>query len=311
MKRAIRLGTRGSKLATTQTHWVADRLVERHPGLEVTIELVRTTGDQVQDRPLGDLGVVGAFTRELDQALVEGRVDAAVHSLKDVPTEGAEGICVAAVPEREDPRDAFIGKDGVKFADLPKGAVVGTGSLRRQAMLALQRPDLETEELRGNIDTRLRLLRESDRLQGIVLALAGVRRLGLEGVVTEVLGPPDWLPAPGQGALAITTRNGDGRARELVAALEDRASRAAVTAERAVLERLGGGCHVPIGTFALVQDEHLAVEGLVADPTGTRVIRGFEEGVAGHAEAIGIRLGERLLSMGAVEILACGGKGGS
>ncbi len=304
MKQTIRLGTRGSKLAMTQTHWVAARLADQHPGLEVIVELVRTTGDRVQNRPLAELGVIGAFTRELDQALLEGRVDVAVHSLKDVPTEGAEGICLAAIPEREDPRDAFIGKDGVKLDALPEGAVVGTGSLRRQAMLALQRPDIETKEIRGNIDTRLRILRDSDQLQGIVLALAGVRRVGLEDVVTEVLGPPDWLPAPGQGALAITTRSNDDTARELVAVLEDRATRAAVTAERAVLERLGGGCHVPIGTYAVVDAEHLTLEALVADPAGTRVIRDSDEGPSEEAEAIGTRLGDWLLSMGAAKILA-------
>jgi hydroxymethylbilane synthase len=295
------IGTRGSKLALWQTNWVAGRLAERFPGLKVEIEVIKTTGDRIQDVPLSQIGDKGLFTKELDRALLDGRADLAVHSLKDVPTTLTEGIVVAAIPEREDPRDAFIGKDGLTFRGLPEGGRVATGSLRRRAQLAALRPDILIEDLRGNIDTRLRTLRESKTLHGIILALAGVRRLSLTDAVTEILGPPDWLPAPGQGAIAIATR--DDAVREFAAALDHPETHCAVVAERAVLARLEGGCHVPMGAFARIEQDQLLLDAFVADLNGLRVVRDRRHGDLAEAERIGTESGSHLIEHGGAEIL--------
>lgn len=287
-----------------QTQWVAERLGELCRGLAVDVHVVKTTGDRVQARPLAEIGVTGVFTKELDHALLERRIDVAVHSLKDVPTTPAQGVCLAAIPEREDPRDAFVGKDGLPFNELPAGAQVGTGSLRRRALLLALRADLKPHDIRGNIDTRLRKLCESTTLAGIILALAGVRRLGLGNEVTGLFDISHWLPAPGQGALAIASRTDDGRVRKIVAALDHPPTRAATTAERAVLERLGGGCHAPIGAYAQVQKGRLVLDGFIADPSGGRLVRRREVGEPEEAHMVGSRLGERLLAMGGTEILA-------
>lgn len=303
MTGTIRIGTRGSKLALTQTQWVAARLAECCPGVNTEIVIVKTTGDQVQDVPLANMGVKGIFTKELDLALLEGRVDLAVHSLKDRPVGPTEGLVLAAIPEREDPSDAFVGRVHRSLAELPSGTVVGTGSLRRRAQLLALRPDLQTTELRGNVDTRLLKLRESEELGGIILACAGVKRLGLADVVTEVLDPAVWLPAPGQGALAIAARADDASACGVAKALDHPPTRAAVTAERVLLARLGGGCHVPIGAYARIEDGRLALRGFVATAEGKHVLRGDKEGPVEEAERIGDELGVLLLERGATEIL--------
>ena len=302
MLKTLRIGTRGSKLALWQTNWVAARLGERFPDLKIEIEIIKTTGDRILDVPLAKIGDKGLFTKELDVALLDGRADLAVHSLKDVPTTLTDGIVIAAIPEREDPRDAFIGKDGLTFRELPQGAHVATGSLRRRAQLAALRPDVVIEELRGNVDTRLRTLRESKTLHGIILALAGVRRLSLTEAVTEVLQPPEWLPAPGQGAIAIATR--DDEARDFAAALDHPETHCAVTAERAVLARLEGGCHVPMGAFARIENEQLLLEAFVADLSGTRVVRDRRRGGFAAAERMGTESGSHLIEQGGAEILA-------
>jgi hydroxymethylbilane synthase len=297
----LRIGSRGSKLALWQAHWVAGRLMERFPGLSITIETIKTTGDRIQDVPLAKIGDKGLFTKELDRALLDGRVDLVVHSLKDVPTAPVDGIVLAAVPEREDPRDALIGRDGQRFGDLPPGACVATGSLRRRAQIQALRPDIQLTDLRGNIDTRLRTLKESKNLHGIILALAGVKRLGLAHEVTEVLEPPVWLSAPGQGALGIATRPDE--VQDLARHLDHAVTRCAVAAERAVLARLEGGCHVPMGAYAFIENGALTVYAFVADLSGSRMVRHHRCGNADHAEQLGTETGDFLLAHGGAEIL--------
>ncbi len=304
MSAAIRIGTRGSKLALWQANWVADRLREGCPGIDVVIEIVRTTGDAVQDRPLTALGGDGLFTKELDNALFAGEADVAVHSLKDLPTAMPEGLVLAAVPAREDARDVFIGKTARHLEDLPEGAVIGTGSPRRMAQARACVPSIETTGLRGNIDTRLRKLRESESLDGILLAAAGLKRLGLADCVTQYLDFEYWLPAPGQAALGIVARAEDAEAQRVAALLEEPEARAAVTAERAALARLAGGCHVPIGAYARAEDGRLLLDGLVAAPDGSRVLRRQAEGTMAAAPALGEELAETLLRAGGGTILA-------
>lgn len=302
MERTLHIGTRGSRLALTQANWVADRLRPACPDVAVEVVVVKTTGDLVQDRPLSEIGV-GVFTKELDRALLEGRVDAVVHSLKDVPTAPVDGICLAAVPEREDARDAFFGRKGRRLGDLREGDEVGTGSLRRVAQLSMLRPDLRATPMRGNIDTRLAKLEASQTLGGIILALAGVRRLGLDGAVTEILDVDAWLPAPGQGALGIAARDEDEESHAILSGLDDAATHLAVTAERAVLARLGGGCHVPVGAFAHLGDGVLSLDALIADTSGARVVRHQAQGDPADAEALGVDVAEALLAAGGDAIL--------
>ena len=301
MSDTLRIGTRGSRLAMWQSRWVADRLAARFPAMRIDIVPITTTGDRVQDVPLAKIGDKGLFTKELDAALLDGRVDLVVHSLKDVPTVPVDGIVLASVPEREDPRDAFIGKAGTRLADLPRGACVATGSLRRRAQLKALRPDLDVTDLRGNIDTRLRKVKESEGLHGTILALAGVKRLGMEYEVTEALDAPGWLCAPGQGALGIATRAD--WAQSVAAAIDHAPSRIAVTAERAVLARIEGGCHVPMGTFAYLDGNEMALDAFVANLDGTVMVRDHRSGPTERAEDLGTASGEYLLEHGGVAIL--------
>ena len=305
MDRTLRIGTRGSQLALTQTRMMAAQLEAIWPELHTELVPIRTTGDQVQDRPLHQIGVRGLFTRELDAALREKRVDLAVHSLKDIPVVPPDDIVVAAVPEREDPRDAFFGKNGLRLKDLPHGMQIGTSSLRRRAQLMARRPDVIPVDLRGNIDTRLRKVRETEGLGGIILALAGVRRLGkgLIDEVTEVFDIPDWLPAPGQGALAITVHADDAETQALVARLDHAPTRYAVIAERALMARLEGGCHVPVGALAQVTEDTLHLEGLIADPSGSPLLRNQVTGSVEKAADLGEKLAQWLLEAGGDDVL--------
>lgn len=304
MNTVIRIGTRGSQLALWQANWVADRLRECWPGLRFNIEIIKTTGDRIQDRPLDQIPDLGVFTKELDNALLAHEIDLAVHSMKDRPTATPEGVAIAAIPVRADPRDAFIGKRAMRLADLPRNAVVGTGSLRRRAQAAALRADLGFTALRGNIDTRLRKLAESDGLDGIVLALAGIRRLGLDEHVTEVLELARWLPAPAQGALAITACEDDSELMEIAHVVDDADTRVAAMAERALLTRLGGGCHVPVGAHAYVSGRQLSLSGLIAASGGTPLVRDCVEGPVEQAEALGAALGDTLLAHGGAAILS-------
>ena len=290
------IASRGSQLALWQARWVAEQLAAR--GLECRIEIIKTTGDKITDVPLAKVGTKGLFTKEIEEALLAGTADLAVHSLKDLPTELPEGLVLAAVPRREDPRDAIVGR---RLAELAPGARVGTSSLRRAAQLRALRPDLAIESVRGNLDTRLRKLDEG-RYDAILLAAAGLKRLGWEGRIAEILAPEVMCPAVGQGALAIETRpSGAGFA--ACQALDDPATHLAVAAERGVLAALGGGCQVPIGAHAKVAAGRVIVHAIVASPDGAKLIRASGEGLASEAARIGAALGAELLEKGGRPIL--------
>ena len=295
----LRIGTRGSLLATTQSRWVARRL-EEGTGRRAELTIIRTSGDIWRDRPLPEIGGKGLFTRELDQALLEERVDLAVHSLKDLPTELPPGISIGAVPRREDPRDVLIGPEGetVTIGSVVPGARIGTGSLRRTALLRALRPDLEVVGLRGNLDTRISKV-DSGELDAVVLAAAGVRRLGWTARISEYLEIGSWLPAPGQGALAVTVRTGDRRTAGLLAELDHTGTRAAITAERTLLEVLDAGCRLPVAALGLPFGGGLRLKGLVAHPDGTRAVRAEGTGAGDDARGLGRRVGRELLRRGA------------
>ncbi len=300
------IGTRGSRLALWQAEWVMSELKRLRPELDVELKTIRTTGDRILDVPLAKVGGKGLFVKEIEEALLRGEVDMAVHSMKDVPTRLPEGLHLGAVCRREDPRDAFVARDGEirGFRELPEGAVVGTSSLRRASQLLNARPDLRIVQLRGNLDTRLRRLDEG-RFDAVVVAAAGLRRLGLARRITELLPPDVSLPAIGQGALGIECRTDDDTVNALVGALEHHETSLCVKAERAFLRRLEGGCQVPIAALAGIsgQPPRLLIQGLVGSLAGERIIRGGLEGEPEEAEAIGVRLAEELLSRGAGEIL--------
>ena len=302
MPSELKIGTRGIQLALFQANWVKDRLSETHPGLKVTLVKIKTTGDKIQDVPLAKIGGKGLFVKEIEESLLEKKIDLAVHSIKDVPTEFPQGLHLSVITKREDPRDVFISKDGRTLKELPQGAKIGTSSLRRQAQLLHFRNDLELIPLRGNLDTRLKKLKTLN-LDGIVLALAGVRRLGLEERVTEIFSPDISLPAIGQGALGIETRMDDKEVEGQIRFLKDRDSSIAVTAERAFLKKLEGGCQVPLAAYARPVGRILHVDGLVGSIDGKTLIRHHVEGPTENAELLGVELAEILLGKGAKEIL--------
>jgi hydroxymethylbilane synthase len=294
----LRIGSRGSQLALWQANHISDLL--RAQGHTVELEIIKTTGDKITDVALSKVGTKGMFTKEIEEALVENRIDLAVHSLKDLPTELAADFEIAAVTTRENPRDVFC---SVKFASieaLPQRANVGTGSLRRQAQLMALRPDLEIRPLRGNVDTRLRKL-ESGDYDAIILAAAGLNRLGKTQLVRQVIPVEMMTPAAGQGALAIEIRNGDAATRALLAFLDDAAARATTTCERSLLGKLGGGCQVPIGAFAEVNGDRIRLNALVAHPDGSKVLRETREG--DDPVSLGKEVGEALLRRGGDVIL--------
>jgi hydroxymethylbilane synthase len=291
------IGSRGSQLALWQAHWIQTRLQEL--GEPSRIEIIKTTGDKITDVALSQVGSKGLFTKEIEEALLAGTIDIAVHSLKDMPTDLPAGLTLAAIPEREDPRDALVGR---ALEELGPGARVGTGSLRRTAQLRARRPDLRIEDIRGNVDTRLRKLDEG-RYDAIVLAAAGLRRLGWENRITEIFNPSVMCPAVGQGALAVETRDDGGEAFEMAKHLEHAASRMAVTAERAVLAALGGGCQAPIGSHAYLDGDSLIVVGAVVSPDGAQVVRRRTHGSITDPVSVGRSLAEQILSAGGKEIL--------
>ena len=297
----IRIGSRGSQLALWQADHIGDAL--RGTGHEVNIEIIRTTGDALQGVAFNKVGTKGMFTKEIEEALLDDRIDLAVHSLKDLPTEIAAPFAIAAIPPRIDPRDAFVSVNYDSFAALPSGARIGTSSLRRQSQLRSLRQDLELVEFRGNVDTRLRKLNEGV-VDAAVLASAGLERLERTEWVRERFSALVLCPAPGQGALAIETRADDDRTRAAVAFLDDAASRFVVTAERAALASLGGGCHVPIGVYCELSSQGYILTGVVAHPDGSALVRAeLEHQRDQSADELGQRLAERLLEQGAREIL--------
>jgi len=298
----LRIGTRGSQLALYQANWVREKLIEAHLGLTVTLIKIKTTGDKIQDVPLAKMGGKGLFVKEIEEALIQKKIDLAVHSVKDVPTEFPKGLHLSVITQREDPRDVFISRDGKGLKDLPRKAKIGTSSLRRQAQLLHFRSDLELVPLRGNLDTRLKKLKTMS-LDGIVLALAGVKRLGLKERITEIIPTEISLPAIGQGALGIETRLGDKEVEEQIQFLNDKDSWIAVSAERAFLKKLEGGCQVPIAAFAHTVGTTFQMDGLVGTIDGKRLVRHHIEGPIEKAESLGIKLAEILLGKGAREIL--------
>jgi hydroxymethylbilane synthase len=294
----LRIGSRGSQLALWQANHISALLRAR--GHEVEIEIIHTTGDKITDVALAKVGTKGMFTKEIEEALAAGRVDLAVHSLKDLPTELPKGFEIAAITERQDPRDAFCSRHYSKVEDLPKGARVGTSSLRRQAQLKAIRPDLDIHPLRGNVDTRLRKLEQGD-YDAIILAAAGLKRLGKTELVKQIIPAEIMCPAAGQGALGIEIREGDGKTRELLSFLNDSNARAATTCERALLNSLGGGCQVPIGAFAEMRNDKLHLESIVADPDGSKLLRDSRDG--DDPEKLGNEAGASLLKRGGDAIL--------
>jgi len=299
---SLTIGTRGSRLAVWQAEWVQARLRDIAPTVNVTLKRIKTSGDKITDVPLAKIGGKGLFVKEIEEALLQGDIDVAVHSMKDVPTVLPEPLGILCVPAREDPRDALISRQRRPLSALPPGARIGTSSLRRQSQLLHHRGDLEILTLRGNLDTRLRKLNAGD-FDGIVLAAAGLRRLGWLNEVTEYLPFEISLPAIGQGAIAVEGRRDDEFVRDLLGMLNDPGTHTAVLAERALLDRLQGGCQVPIAGHASIEGNRLRLDGLVASVDGKTIIRDAVEGAPLDARDLGLSLADRLLARGADGIL--------
>lgn len=302
MKNKIVLGTRGSKLAVWQAEWVKARLEGLYKGLTVELLKIKTTGDKILDVPLAKVGGKGLFVKEIEEAMLRGEIDIAVHSMKDVPVAFPPELHLPVICEREDPRDALI-SGGMKFADLPHGAKIGTSSLRRSCQLLSIRPDLQIVQLRGNLETRFRKLGEKE-FDAMILAAAGVKRLGWQERITECIPAEISLPAIGQGAIGIECRKDDAETNKMIAALNHDETHICVTAERACLTKLEGGCQVPIAAHAVLDGKRLSMRGLVGSVDGKTILRSAAEGSAADAEAIGLRLAEDLLSKGADRILS-------
>jgi len=301
MKQLI-IATRGSQLALAQANWVRDTLMAAHPGLEVSLSIIKTKGDKILDAPLAKVGGKGLFVKEIEDALLSGAAGLAVHSMKDMPAEMPEGLCIAAVSQREDARDVLVSNHGGGLSALPAGARVGTSSLRRGAQAKAVRPDIELVSIRGNVPTRLRKLAE-DNLDGVILAAAGIRRLGLAPEVLSHIEPDQMLPAVGQGALALETREDDDQTRALLACLHHQDTADATVCERAFLARLEGGCQGPIAGHATVAGGQVHMSGLVAGLDGVRVIKKSGRADRAGAAALGVELAEEILAAGGGEIL--------
>jgi len=308
MKDRLIIGSRGSRLALWQAEWVRSSLTRLHPQTTVEIEIIKTSGDIQKDAPLSIIGGKGLFTKEIEEALLDGRIDLAVHSLKDLPTVLPEGLAIAAITEREDARDALVLRNDLQLnapsiRNLPEEMIVGTSSPRRLAQLKHLRPGLTIKELRGNVDTRLRKLDAGD-YDAVILASAGLRRLGFNERISAAIATEDMLPAVSQGALGLETRAGDDETRMLLNGLDHAQTRLACTAERSLLRALGGGCQLPIAAHAVVTSERLRLEGLTASVSGDVVIREALEGAAADASALGELLAARLIERGADSLLA-------
>jgi hydroxymethylbilane synthase len=298
----LRIGTRGSKLALVQSEWVKKEVQARHPEVQVELVRIKTKGDKILDTPLSKVGGKGLFVKEIEEALLKGDVDLAVHSMKDVPAELQDGLKLSAYPKREDPRDAFVSKDFRTVRDLPQGASAGTSSLRRSAQLLHMRPDLQIVPLRGNVDTRLRKL-DSGEIQAIVLAAAGLNRLGLSDRITAMLPPDSVLPAIGQGVLGLELRQVDQKTQDLIAFLNDFETELAARAERAFLKELQGGCQVPIAGYARVENDRILMDGMVAELDGSVILRQQWSGGKDEPEELGVALARQLIAAGAGRIL--------
>jgi hydroxymethylbilane synthase len=299
----LKLGSRGSKLALWQADYVASQLSRVVPDLNVEIKVIKTKGDKILDVALSRIGDKGLFTREIEKELLDGSVDMAIHSMKDLPSQLAPGLCIAAVLERENPADVLISRQGYRFYDLPEGAIIGTSSLRRISQIRALRPDIILVDMRGNVETRIKKMYEQE-LDGIVLAYAGVKRLGFEDKISDFLPHDIILPAVGQGAIAIEVRQGDSANLELAGSINHEPTDWATRTERSFLRVLEGGCQVPIGCYAEVRGENITVEGLIASLDGCRVFRGSIQGSCQDADVIGQQLAHDLLQKGAADVLA-------
>ncbi|TRO21873.1 hydroxymethylbilane synthase [Ectopseudomonas mendocina] len=302
MSREIRIATRKSALALWQAEYVKARLEQAHPGLKVSLVPMVSRGDKLLDAPLAKIGGKGLFVKELETALLENEADIAVHSMKDVPMDFPEGLGLYCICEREDPRDAFVSNTYSSLDALPEGSVVGTSSLRRQAQLLARRPDLKIQFLRGNVNTRLAKL-DAGEYDAIILAAAGLIRLGFEDRIRSSISAEDSLPAGGQGAVGIECRSADSDVHALLAPLHHRETALRVTAERALNKHLNGGCQVPIACYALLENDQLWLRGLVGQPDGGLLLRAEERAASADAEALGVRVAEALLAQGADAIL--------
>jgi len=302
VQRTFVIGTRASALALWQSEWVAEQLRRLYPEVQFTLKRITTKGDRLAGKPLPEIGGKGLFTVELEEQLRDGEIDLAVHSLKDLPTELPDDLVIGAIPSRADPADVLVSRHNLRLAKLPAGATVGTSSKRRAAQLLVYRPDLHILPLRGNVDTRLRKA-QSAPFDAIILAYAGLTRLGRADAITEVLPTTVMLPAPGQGALAIECRAGDNLVRSLLRPLHDAETAACVTAERAFLAGLGGGCQVPIAAYAEAHEDTLHLWGLVAGDDGRDVIRVGERGATASARELGLRLATQARARGAEALL--------
>jgi hydroxymethylbilane synthase len=297
----LRIGTRASQLALWQANWVKSELEKKHPGMDVTLVKIKTIGDKILDVPLAQVGGKGLFVKEIEEAMLRGEIDIAVHSMKDVPTDFPEGLGLYCITEREDPRDAVISK-GVRFADLPRGAKVGTSALRRQAQLLKVRPDLEMVVIRGNVETRMKKL-DTEGLDAVILAAAGLNRLGYTENVTELLPTDLSLPAIGQGALGIECNLGNEAVKETIAFFNHPATSYAVRAERALLKRCEGGCQVPIAAYGEVDGGQLKLTGFIASVDGKTTVKDSISGPAVDCVRLGTELADRLLASGGKQIL--------
>jgi len=298
----ITIGTRGSQLALWQANWVKDAILSRHPDQTVALKIIKTKGDIILDVPLAKVGGKGLFVKEIETALLDGSIDLAVHSMKDMPADFPKGLCIGAIPEREKPQDVLVTRFGHPLDQLKQGARIGTSSLRRSAQLLHLRPDIRIVPLRGNLDTRIKKL-ESESLDAIVLAAAGMLRMGLADRITQVLDESVMLPAVGQGALCIEIREDDPRITPLIAELDHMPTRQVVVGERAFLNRLEGGCQVPIGGHGRLDDTGYTLTGLVCDVDGSHMIKMTQAGTVAQSEQVGLELAESLLARGAGEIL--------
>jgi hydroxymethylbilane synthase len=303
MKKTITIGTRGSRLALWQAHWVQSALRQRHPEIDVAVEIIKTTGDKILDVPLARVGGKGLFVKEIEEALRDGRVDLAVHSMKDMPADVPEGLRIGAVPERETANDVLISRNRKALCDLPKNARIGTSSLRRAAQILAVKPDAAIVPLRGNLETRIKKL-ESGQLDAVVLAAAGVKRLNLADKITQYLDIRLMIPAVGQGALCVEIRDNDPDMETLVSCLNHGETHCVVTAERAFLKKLEGGCQVPVAAYGEINGAGLSILGMVAELDGSAVIKHRASGPVSEPEMIGVELAQHLIDMGAGEILA-------
>lgn len=298
----IKIGTRGSKLALWQANWVKSAINAKYPNVSIKIKIIKTKGDKILDVPLAMVGGKGLFVKEIEEALLNGDVDLAVHSMKDMPAEIPNGLCIGAIPEREDPRDIFISKNGILFSNLRDGAKIGTSSLRRSVQLKCARYGINIVPLRGNLDTRINKLQTED-MDAIIVAAAGVKRLGFESKITEYLNDDAMLPAVGQGALCIEIRQNDREIQPIINALNHHQTRTVVLGERAFLNRLEGNCQIPIAAHGKIKNNEFILTGLVASIDGTKIIKETLSGNLENSEIVGKKLADVLISKGALKIL--------